>query len=135
MLPVLLAIVSGATLQVEAPAFAQPWANAPARLDITEYGPDATARVFDAASGQEIPAKVQQQLDKRFVYWIRTDDGSRSCSYTIETEAAPAHPPVFVGAGDMLSYGRPGIIADLGIGLWATAIPLDWDDDGDWDLL
>lgn len=135
MLAVLLAIVSGATFQVEAPAFAQPWANAPARLEITEYGPEATARVFDAASGQELPAKVQQQLDKRYIYWIRTDDASGPCPYTIETDAAPARTPVFVGAGDMLSYGRPGVVADLGIGLWATAMPIDWDNDGDWDLL
>ncbi|MFO7974461.1 MAG: VCBS repeat-containing protein, partial [Candidatus Hydrogenedentota bacterium] len=135
MLAVLLAIVSGATLEVEAPGFAQPWSNAPARFDITQYGPEATARVFDPTSGQEIPAKVQQQLDKRYVYWIRTDDGSRPCAYTIETESVPAQTPVFVGAGDMLSYGRPGVVADLGIGLWATAMPIDWDGDGNWDLL
>ena len=135
MLAVLLAIVSGATFQVEAPGFAQPWANAPAQFDITEFGPGVMARAFDGGSGQEIPAKVQQQLDKRYLYWTRTDDGSRACVYTVETEAAPAATPVFVGAGDMLAYGRPGVVADLGVGLWATAMPIDWDDDGDWDLL
>jgi hypothetical protein len=135
MFAALLFFVSGATIQVEAPALAQPWDKAPAQFDITEFGPEAVARVLDPASGQEIPAKVQQQLDKRYVYWARTDDGSRPTLYTIETGVIPAAMPVFVGAGDMLSYGRYGVMADLGIGLWATAMPIDWDGDGDWDLL
>ena len=135
MFAVLLVLVSGATIQVEAPAFARPWDKAPAQFDITEFGPGVMARVLDASTGQELPAKVQQQFDKRYVYWIRTDDGSRPAPYTIETEAAPAAMPVFVGAGDMLAYGRYGVTADLGVGLWATAMPIDWDDDGDWDLL
>ena len=114
MFAVLLVLVSGATIQVEAPAFARPWDKAPAQFDITEFGPGVMARVLDASTGQELPAKVQQQFDKRYVYWIRTDDGSRPAPYTIETEAAPAAMPVFVGAGDMLAYGRYGVTADLG---------------------
>ena len=135
MFAALLFFVSGATIQVEAPAFAQPWDQAPAQFDITEFGPEAVARVLDPATGQELPAKVQQQLDKRYVYWTRTDNGSRPTPYTIETGVMPAAMPVFVGAGDMMSYGRYGVTADLGIGLWATAMPIDWDGDGNLDLL
>jgi hypothetical protein len=32
-------------------------------------------------------------------------------------------------------YNHPGLVVDLGVGLWATPMPVDWDDDGDFDLL
>lgn len=73
--------------------------------------------------------------DKRHVYWIRTDDGSRPAPYTIETEGGPRRDAWFVvGVGDMLAYGRYGVTADLGVGLWAIAMPIDWDDDGEGSL-
>ena len=34
-----------------------------------------------------------------------------------------------------LPYNNPGLITDLGVGLWADPIPLDWDGDGTNDLL
>jgi len=34
-----------------------------------------------------------------------------------------------------LKYNNPGLIVDLGVGLWANPIPVDWDLDGDTDLL
>ena len=34
-----------------------------------------------------------------------------------------------------LNYNNPDLIVDLGIGLWANPIPVDWDLDGDTDLL
>ncbi len=34
-----------------------------------------------------------------------------------------------------LPYNNPDLIVDLGVGLWATPLPMDWDDDGDTDLL
>ncbi len=32
-------------------------------------------------------------------------------------------------------YNNPGLTVDLGVGLWANPMPLDWDNDGDLDLL
>jgi hypothetical protein len=32
-------------------------------------------------------------------------------------------------------YNHPGLVTDLGVGLWATPMPVDWDGDGDYDLL
>jgi len=32
-------------------------------------------------------------------------------------------------------YNNPGLVADLGVGLWATPMPVDFDGDGDYDLL
>ncbi len=34
-----------------------------------------------------------------------------------------------------LSYNNPGLVVDLGVGLWAYPMPLDYDGDGDMDLL
>ncbi|TKJ19089.1 MAG: hypothetical protein CEE43_16620 [Promethearchaeota archaeon Loki_b32] len=34
-----------------------------------------------------------------------------------------------------LKYNNPDLIVDLGVGLWANPIPVDWDQDGDTDLL
>jgi len=34
-----------------------------------------------------------------------------------------------------LKYNNPGLVVDLGVGLWANPVPVDWDGDGDTDLL
>lgn len=39
------------------------------------------------------------------------------------------------GALKIVEYNNPGLVVDLGVGLWAWPIPMDFDDDGDMDLL
>lgn len=34
-----------------------------------------------------------------------------------------------------LQYNHPGLVVDLGVGLWAWPLPMDYDDDGDLDLV
>jgi predicted neuraminidase len=34
-----------------------------------------------------------------------------------------------------LKYNHPGLVVDLGVGLWAWPLPMDYDEDGDLDLL
>jgi hypothetical protein len=34
-----------------------------------------------------------------------------------------------------LKYNNPGLAVDLGVGLWASPLPMDWDNDGDLDLI
>lgn len=36
---------------------------------------------------------------------------------------------------ERLQYNNPGLEVDLGVGLWSWPMVLDWDRDGDWDLL
>ncbi len=36
---------------------------------------------------------------------------------------------------ERLLYNNPGLVVDLGVGLWALPIPMDYDGDGDFDLL
>lgn len=42
-----------------------------------------------------------------------------------------------VRAGDFqrLPYNKPGLVVDLGVGLWVCPLPMDYDGDGDLDLL
>ena len=34
-----------------------------------------------------------------------------------------------------LKYNHPGLVVDLGVGLWAFPLPMDYDGDGDYDLV
>ncbi len=34
-----------------------------------------------------------------------------------------------------VKYNNPGLVSDLGVGLWANPLPVDFDNDGDYDLL
>jgi predicted neuraminidase len=55
---------------------------------------------------------------------------STLCSAVAPVSAADA-------ANDLvpLPYNNPGLVVDLGVGLWAYPLPLDYDGDGDMDLL
>jgi len=47
------------------------------------------------------------------------------------------HAQTAKGTGDfqLLKYNNPGLVVDLGVGLWGWPIPMDYDGDGDMDLL
>jgi hypothetical protein len=123
-----------AQITVEVPAFEQEWGSYPARFVVSNDV--RTARVVDLETNKEVPSKVQQLREKRYVFWQRSDDGQRSHRYSVELDGKPSDfEPAFVGADDMLVYGPKDTVADLGVGLWATAMPIDWDQDGDWDLV
>ncbi|MFM7128315.1 MAG: VCBS repeat-containing protein, partial [bacterium] len=36
---------------------------------------------------------------------------------------------------ERLPYNNPGLVVDLGVGLWAEPLPIDFDNDGDRDLV
>ena len=44
---------------------------------------------------------------------------------------------IALGADELvqLEYNNPGLIVDLGVGLWAWPIPCDADGDGDFDMI
>lgn len=39
------------------------------------------------------------------------------------------------GKLERIKYNHPGLVADLGVGLWAEPLPMDYDGDGDMDLV
>ncbi|MCP4639579.1 MAG: VCBS repeat-containing protein [bacterium] len=133
MIACVMAMVLG-PVWVEAPAFEKPWDSPPARFEVDNGV--RTARVIDEITTLEVPCKVQQLRDKRYVFWTRSENGAKPHRYKIETETEGVRSrPVFVGAGDMLDYGKVNSVADLGVGLWATALPIHWNDDDMVDLV
>jgi len=54
-----------------------------------------------------------------------------SCATNSGTESSTDSTPDF----ELLKYNNPDAVVDLGVGLWATPIPMDYDNDGDMDLL
>jgi len=50
---------------------------------------------------------------------------------------------LFVGSGsgpygdslERVKYNNPGLVVDLGVGLWVSPLPMDYDGDGDYDLV
>ncbi len=36
---------------------------------------------------------------------------------------------------ERVKYNNPGLIVDLGVGLWAWPLPMDYDSDGDYDIV
>lgn len=43
--------------------------------------------------------------------------------------------PIPINALERVKFNHPGLTADLGVGLWAWPMVMDWDQDGDLDLL
>lgn len=43
--------------------------------------------------------------------------------------------PIESGTLSRVAYRNPGLVVDLGVGLWAWPLPMDYDEDGDMDLL
>ncbi len=42
---------------------------------------------------------------------------------------------VFAAQMERVKYNNPGLIVDLGVGLWSSPLPIDYDNDGDYDLI
>jgi hypothetical protein len=78
-----------------------------------------------------LPAKAERWERKVRVAWVST--GAREYRIEAGSEASPE--PAMVGAGDRLTYGRPGVRGKLAVGLWAHPAAIDIDDDGDMDLI
>ncbi len=60
---------------------------------------------------------------------LGTIGGIAVCCLIGFTSAATAHEL------KPLKYNNPGLVVDLGVGLWAFPMPIDYDDDGDMDLM
>lgn len=57
------------------------------------------------------------------------------CSGCKETEQSNAVVENSSPKFERLPYNNPGLTVDLGVGLWASPLPIDYDEDGDYDLL
>ncbi|HPG67438.1 MAG TPA: VCBS repeat-containing protein [Candidatus Hydrogenedentes bacterium] len=59
----------------------------------------------------------------------------RSGTVAILLVAVIAAAPCYGATSERLPYNHPGLVVDLGAGLWAQPLPMDFDEDGDLDLV
>ena len=50
-------------------------------------------------------------------------------------DVVPPKPSLGSRGLERLKYNHPGLVVDLGVGLWALPLPMDYDGDGDFDLV
>ncbi|GAG45573.1 unnamed protein product, partial [marine sediment metagenome] len=53
----------------------------------------------------------------------------------VSTASGAALPLGMTKSIERVKYNNPGLIVDLGVGLWAWPLPMDYDSDGDYDIV
>jgi hypothetical protein len=114
-------------------------AGIPIRLEIPVtrgFSPDSV-RLYEDASGKPLPVKVEYRRPTAWLHFIST--GATRYRATWDTfgvgETGRQAAPAMVGSGDRVTFGRAGVRGKLAVGLYSHAAALDWDGDGDLDLL
>ncbi|MFN7919013.1 MAG: VCBS repeat-containing protein [Bryobacteraceae bacterium] len=129
MLAALVSIVIASTVPAGDPVSAQ--LTLPANLD-----PDSV-RVSDAAGVSVVP-KLEWRVPDARLAWISTGSPRYEVRYAERDRATKWErqtPPAMIGAGDRVTYGRPRVRGKLSVGLWPHPGAIDWDEDGDLDLI
>ncbi len=121
------------SLQVDSPA------GVPVRIEIpVTRGFNAdSVRFYEEATRTPIPVKVDYRRPTAWLHFVST--GAKAYVATWDTfgqgETERVAAPAMVGSGDRVTYGRVGVRGKLAVGLYSHAIALDWDNDGDMDLI
>jgi FG-GAP-like repeat len=100
------------------------------------FNPDSV-RVIGPDSTSIISCKTEWRTPTAEVSWISRGPGAYFIYFDTgregETERLAA--PAMVGTGDPITYGRGGVHGALGVGLWAHPAVLDFDGDGNLDII
>jgi hypothetical protein len=100
------------------------------------FNPDSV-RVIGPVSREIIPSKVDWRIPRVRVSWVSRGAGTYHVYFDVhgagETERMAD--PAMVGAGDRITFGRAGVRGRLSVGLWAHPVALDFDGDGNIDLI
>ena len=100
------------------------------------FNPDSV-RVIGPGSREVIPSKVEWRTPQAELSWVSRGPGAYSVYFDIggsgETERLAS--PAMVGTGDPITYGRAGVKGSLAVGLWAHPAVLDFDGDGNLDIV
>ena len=101
-----------------------------------EFNPDSV-RVIGPNSRERIPSKIEWRRPQAQVSWVSRGPGVYFIYFDVrragETERLTE--PAMVGTGDAITYGRLGVKAKLSVGLWAHPTAIDFDGDGNLDLV
>ncbi|HWQ52365.1 MAG TPA: VCBS repeat-containing protein [Bryobacteraceae bacterium] len=100
------------------------------------FNPDSL-RVIGPGSPAVIPSKSDWRTPQVKVSWISRGPGTYYLYFDVrgsgESERLPE--PAMIGTGDRITYGRTGVKGRLSVGLWAYPAALDFDGDGNLDLI
>jgi len=101
-----------------------------------DFSPDSL-RVVEAVSGRFLPAKVEWRPPLARIAWRSTGVPAYFIYFDLghNGETKRLVEPAMVGAGDRVSFGRPGVRAKLSVGLWPHPVALDFDRDGATDVI
>jgi len=111
----------------------------PARVEIPirqGFSPDSL-RLYEEPSKALVPVKVDYRRPTAWLHFVSTGSARYTATWDNvrmgETERLAA--PAMVGSGDRVTFGRVGVRGKLSVGLYSHAVALDWDNDGDMDLI
>jgi hypothetical protein len=93
-------------------------------------------RVRDARGSNVVP-KLEWRGPRAKIAWLSTGAGPYEVTWAERSgkKWERQTPPAMIGSGDRVSFGRPEVRSRLSVGLWAYPGALDWDRDGDMDLI
>jgi hypothetical protein len=72
-------------------------------------------------------------MHKFMAVWVVMGIGA--CAGAAGAETEDPHGMLPAGTSIRLPYNHPGLIVDLAVGLWAMPLPMDYDKDGDYDMV
>lgn len=101
-----------------------------------DFDPDSV-RVLKEGAGEVLPAKVRWETPNAQISWLSSGPGTYYVYFDTGRNGETERPtePAMVGAGERMTYGRRGVRGKLAVGLWAHPAPIDFDGDGNMDLL
>lgn len=100
------------------------------------FNPDSV-RVLAAGSSAVIPSKTEWRRPNARVSFASTGAAAYHLYFdeARNGEMKRLAAPAMVGTGDRITYGRDGVRGNLAVGLWGHPAPLDFDGDGNIDLI
>ncbi len=115
------------------PAAVPVWMDSPLPAD---FNPDSV-RVLVEGTNAVVPAKVEWRRPNARISWLSTGARAYVVYFDVAGGGESARPtePAMIGTGDRLTYGRPGVRGRLAVGLWSHPAPMDFDRDGNMDLI
>ena len=101
-----------------------------------KFNPDSV-RVLADGSPIAISSKTEWRAPQARIAWISTGASVYSVYFDLENagETRRAPEPAMLGTGDRVTYGRLGARGKLAVGLWAHPAAIDFDYDGNTDLI